>query len=160
MSDLDPVKIRMDLSRGHWSLGEFDAALECLERAATEDPERPGMSELLEALLEDAGAGAPPEVVQQIKTVLHVVVSVPRDAVVLPSPLATGTMAGLLAEQGHEDQARAVTEDVLRRNPEDEIALAVRSKLDPDDGSQKRRIVLELERWLRNARRPLQGDLP
>ena len=160
MSDLDPVEIRMDLARGHWSLGEFDAALECLERAATQDPERAGMSELLEALLEDAGAGASPEVVQQIKTMMHVVVSAPQDEVVLPEPLATGTMAGLLAEQGHADQARAVTEDVLRRNPEDKIALAVRTKLEPDDTSRKRRVVLELERWLRNARRPLPGDHP
>lgn len=160
MSDLDPVKIRMNLARGHWSLGEFDAALECLERAAAQDHEHPGLRELLEALFGDAAADAPPEVVAQLRSVMHVVVTTASDEVELPTPLATATMAGLLAEQGHEEQARAVTEDVLRRNPDDELALAVRAKLNPDDASRQRRVVAELERWLRNARHPRQGDHP
>jgi hypothetical protein len=66
----------------------------------------------------------------------------------LPS---TSTVAELLAEQGHTDKALAVTDDVLRRNPRDERALAMRERLMAGDHRKSPEVARVLERWLANA---------
>lgn len=66
----------------------------------------------------------------------------------LPS---TPTVAELLAEQGHTDRALAVTDDVLRRNPRDARALAMRERLVAGDHRKSAEVARVLERWLENA---------
>ena len=68
----------------------------------------------------------------------------------MPS-LSTSTLAELLADQGHAEQALRVAEDVLRRDPEDTRAQAVRGRLQPKRSARERQIA-ELERWLANLR--------
>jgi hypothetical protein len=81
----------------------------------------------------------------------------------MPAPLATPTVARLLAEQGHPEQALLIAADVLRRNPDDARALAVRASLERPAAPERTpsgrngRIVAELERWLGNLVRRKQG---
>lgn len=68
------------------------------------------------------------------------------------SVVSTPTLAQLLLEQGHAEQARRVTEEFLRKNPADARGLALRQRLHTSAASSSRR-VRTLERWLENAGR-------
>lgn len=63
-------------------------------------------------------------------------------------PLATSTVAELLADQGNFEQAIYVAKDVLRRNPADLRARAVRELVEQNAHPQGHGIAA-LERWLR-----------
>ncbi len=55
------------------------------------------------------------------------------------SPFATATVAGLLEEQGHADEAQALRE-------------AIATEMEPAAGSDRARTIATLERWLDNLR--------
>ena len=63
-------------------------------------------------------------------------------------PLATSTVAELLADQGNFEQAVHVADDVLRRNPSDARAQAVRNLVESKAHPQADAIAA-LESWLR-----------
>lgn len=135
----------MELARGHWALEEFDEAIECLLRVATDTPNAPGLAETVaKYALEshDPRLAAAHEALSS------------QQGLTNSSPLHTATMAKLLAEQGHESQALQVASDALHRNPDDERAREVHESLAtraPEDGSAASAPsanVEELERWL------------
>jgi hypothetical protein len=128
--------MRLELARGHWSLGERDEALVCLERLANIDVRAEGAGD-------DAVAGRLEALGRRLR---------PSEPIAPApgSPLATGTLASLLVEQGHGAAALAVAEDVLRARPDDERALAVRERV---RGGSSRRALERLERWLSNLER-------
>jgi hypothetical protein len=139
--------MRLDLARGHWSLGERDEALVCLERLADIDARAEGLAPLVEELLLGAGDDAVAGRLEALGRRLRP----PEPITPAPgSPLATGTLASLLVEQGHGAAALAVAEDVLRARPDDERALAVRERV---RGGASRRALERLERWLSNLER-------
>lgn len=79
-----------------------------------------------------------------------------------PARFATSTLAELYAAQGLPKRALDAAEDVLRRNPGDERARALRDRMlagqsegdDSDDLARAHaRVIEELERWLRNVER-------
>ena len=65
----------------------------------------------------------------------------------MPAPLATPTVARLLAEQGHPEKALAVADDVLRRNPGDARALAVRASLEQAAAGARGRDRVRTHAW-------------
>ena len=150
MSGVEPLKIRIELARGHWTLGEQVQALECVEKAIRDEPDRPELRPLIQSFLDDARS-VPDEVAKRLGALLDLVSgSGPADGPIeVPAPLATATVAALLAEQGHEAQARALAEDLLRRNPDNARARQVRERLADE---RRERILVKLERWLVNLR--------
>jgi hypothetical protein len=159
MTKQDATRIRVELARGHWQIGERVEAVACLERAASGAPLEPGLLGLVEACLEDLESGGAEELALRLgmlrAQILDAQDAHPAEAV--PAPLATPTVARLLAEQGHPEKALAVADDVLRRNPGDQRALAVRASLAPPPATPSRprprkssnaRVIAELERWL------------
>jgi len=157
MSRKDPAKLRLDIARGHWALGEYDESVSCLERAIGNLEDHNPMMVLVGTMLDDVAAGPVVERLIGVRDRILGMMEQEADFDV-PEPLATPTMAKLLADQGHENQARAVAEDVLRRNPDDERARAVRDALDAPR-NQNTQTVARLERWLAAAQRRRQGDL-
>ncbi len=156
MTQKSPVLIRLDIVRNHLALGEADLALRNLERAVAEDPEEPELLALLRA--PETREALPQEVLQEFESQVRALTAREWDAEErLGPPLATPTLAQLLAEQGHSEQALQVAEDVLRRDPEDERAQAVHSALRHGPRGQGSRIE-PLERWLAQIRRRRQGD--
>ena len=147
--------IRLDLSRGHWALGEFEEAVIALERRALEGPLDETVLELANRFLDDlGGANAEGSLADRLRRLVEQAspeVLDPLDA--LPSPtLTTATMAEVLAGQGHSDQALEIAKDVLRRNPDDSRAKTLEGNLSggPDVDHA---LIAELERWLANATR-------
>jgi len=116
-----PYLVRLELARGHWSLGEHDAAVSCLERAAEDDLARLQVLGLVEELLRETS-------IPKLEALRDELAGAELQTAVA-SPLNTGTMATLLAEQGYESQALRVANEALRRNPEDERAAAVRTRV-------------------------------
>ncbi len=151
MSGVEPLKIRIELARGHWTLREHVLALDCVEKAIGDDPDGPELLPLIQSLLDD-GRSVPDGVAMRLAALLDLVSgSEPTDGPIeVPAPLATATVAALLAEQGHEAQARALADDLLRRNPDNARALQVRDRLADE---RRERIIATLERWLANAKR-------
>lgn len=153
----ETVGIRLDLARGHWSLGEHDEAVDCLERALEQDPASMPALELLESILDELAEVPPatPDLETRLRglrvrcsEILPAEQSL-RDPVAALSPsLATPTMAALLADQGHTERAFEFAQDLLRRDPSDERAAAVHERLRPA-GARGRREIAVLERWLR-----------
>ena len=144
MSDSSQAEIRLQLARGHWSLGERDEAIECLLRAAAGDPELGGLVEQVDKFALECDDPRLAALQEQLFTGLA-----PDQEP--PSPLHTATMAELLADQGHEARALRVAEDVLSRNPGDERAQAVQQRLTrPAAGRSKKTVALE--RWLGRIR--------
>ncbi len=145
-------ELRLQVAKGHWALGEHDEALRALERAAEEDP--------CDSLREFAAELDPEALDGSLAARLGAVLA----ALARPSAptneageededvprLSTPTLAELLADQGHAGKALRVAEEVLRRNPGDERARAVRARLRPPPRDRERWIA-ELERWLRSA---------
>jgi tetratricopeptide (TPR) repeat protein len=133
----------MELARGHWALEEFDEAIECVLRVIADEPQAPGLAEMVAKFAlesHDSRLAAAHEALS-----LH-------EGSRNRSPLHTATMATLLAEQGHESQALQVASDAVHRNPEDERAREVHERLAktaPDPrAAGKRAQIDELERWL------------
>lgn len=155
--DKDRVQIRMEVARGHWALAERDQALNCLERAVREEPTYPGLRDLIEEMLSEANAttslGVSNErLLRMLDEIDHRWMgAVAEDPV---PAIATATLAQLLADQGHTERALRVAQDVLRANPGDERARAVRARLRP---MRNQRIIRELERWLENSRNRRRG---
>jgi tetratricopeptide (TPR) repeat protein len=167
MTGNDAFEVRLGLAQGHWEIGEYEEALRCLERALEEpsdDPQDPRLGELASRLVGElsgqAGAGAS----EDLRTRLYRVLEAASASDELSGSIATPTLAELLAEQGHAEKALRVAEDVLRKNPEDTRARAVRERLQPSPPSahpearpESRRdgdaVIAELERWLGNLRR-------
>jgi tetratricopeptide (TPR) repeat protein len=174
----DRVAARLELARLHWSLGEREDAVDALERTGVDGPEQrvarlaaelgrelPGIPEFdalrsrLTRLAADATPASPARALDPEPATGEVerpfadgVASKP-----LP-PLATSTLAELLAEQGHAEQALHVAEQVLRQNPGDPRARAVRDRLRPRKGMRQRQIAA-LEEWLDRLQRRPQGGL-
>jgi len=165
MSANEATRIRVELARGHWQLGERSEAIACLERAAAAVPLYDGLLARVESCLEDLESGGAEELALRLAALRAQVLDAQDEhsAVAMPAPLATSTVARLLAEQGHPERARAVADDVLRRNPGDARALAVRASLEKprpairSQSSSNARVVTELERWLANLARRNHG---
>jgi hypothetical protein len=140
------ARTRLELARGHWSLGEREEALICLERLADSDLQAEGLAALVEELREDPLEASVAERLEQLARRLNP----PEPIAPQPgSPLATGTLASLLVDQGHGAAALAVAENVLRARPDDARALAVRERV--RGGPQ--RSIERLERWLGDIER-------
>jgi len=154
-----PSEIRMDLARGHWALGERDDAIFCLERVVQDDPATSSLLELAESFLAElAGDRDHLLLTDRLNELCRRVI----DADVRRPPeersnLSTATLAELLERQGHTEHAIEVADDVLRRDPADERARAVRGRLlaqaDPAPPDSRRAQLAELERWLESLRR-------
>jgi uncharacterized protein HemY len=153
------VDVRIRLVEGHWALGEFEEALHAVERAMDEDPSHPGLLPLLKRLQISIDGGQAPEEVREVLE--HLATRLPGALPGTPepaweeerensSPLATSTVAELFAEQGLSDKAVRVAEDVLRRNPDDERARRLLSRLAPPAPDPR---IAVLERWLSNVQR-------
>ena len=170
----DPAKMRLELARVHWALGERAEAIGALERAANQMTDPDGLLALVDGCLEELEAGDAVDLAARLAGVRARAVEAieARESADLPAPLETPTLAKLFAEQGHADKALAVTDSLLRRNPGDRRALAVRASLQgapvPAPAVTKpaprrtphcnTRIVAELERWLGNLSRRKQGE--
>ncbi len=165
MTKQDATRIRVDLARGHWQLGERADAIACLERATSASPLYDGLLSLVESCLEDLESGGAEELALRLAALRAQILDAQDEhsAEAMPAPLATSTVARLLAEQGHPEKALAVADDVLRRKPGDAGALAVRASLAPTQpprgshSSSNARVVAELERWLANLDRHKHG---
>lgn len=163
MSVRDATQLRVELARGHWQLGERAEAVTCLERALDAGATAEALLPLVDAGLDELEGSGDDELgarLAQLRERLAPASPAP-DAVPVPTPLATPTMAKLLAEQGHAEKALAVADQVLRRNANDERALAVRAQLarpktDAAPSSVHARRIGELSRWLANLARRKQ----
>jgi hypothetical protein len=144
------ARTRLELARGHWSLGEREEALLCLERLAGAEPEAEGLAPLVEELRREPGLGAEGALGERFAALARRLQPPEPIAPAPGSPLATGTLASLLVEQGHREQALAVAEGVLRDRPDDARALAVRERV---RGGHTQRSLARLERWLGNLER-------
>lgn len=148
--------IRVELSKGHWALGEFEDAVIALERRALEGPVEDALLEVANRFLADLGGddadGALADRLRRLVEQATPEVLEPVGA--LPSPtLTTATMAEVLAGQGHNNQALEIAKDVLRRNPDDARAKALKGNLSTDGEPADPLLIQELERWLETARR-------
>jgi tetratricopeptide (TPR) repeat protein len=143
--------MRLAVAQGHWGLGEFEEALDSLARGLDEAPGYLPIVEFIETI-----EGQPPELAlaRKLATLRE------RVAPALAAgreheeilPLQSSTVAELLADQGHELKALRVAEEVLRKNPGDERARAVKQRLAPPS-RERERWIAELERWLANAKK-------
>lgn len=169
MSGKDPAKMRLELARVHWALGERVEALGALERAATQMSDPDALLALVDGCLEELEAGDAVDLAARLAGLRARAIEAidARESADLPAPLETPTLAKLFAEQGHSEKALAVTDSLLRRNPGDRRALEVRASLQakPTPAApavrkphRNTRIVAELERWLGNLTGRKQGD--
>jgi hypothetical protein len=144
--------MRLEVAQGHWGLGEFEEALDSLSRGLDEAPGYLPIIEFIETI-----EGQPPELALARKLAAlrarvapAAAAKAEREAEAMP-PLQSSTLAELLAEQGHDRKALRVVEEVLRRNPGDERARAMRERLSPSS-RERERWIGELERWLAAAK--------
>jgi tetratricopeptide (TPR) repeat protein len=148
----DPLQMRLELARMHWALGEHGDALAALERCAGLDPAHDALLQLVDGCLEELEAGHAVDVASRLARLRAKLIEAhdAKQQEELPAKLATPTLARLLAEQGHAQKALAVADDLVRRNPKDERALAVRASLTrtPEPPARHGRVIAELERWL------------
>ena len=149
------ARTRLELARGHWSLGEQDESLVCLERLAAAEPEAAGLAGLVEELRGELGSQDAGGIGMRLAALARRLQALEPVAPRAGSPLVTGTLASLLVEQGHTEQALAVAEDVLRARPDDAHALAVRERV---RGGPAQRALDRLERWLGNIERLKRGS--
>ncbi len=153
MSAEQPLEIRLKIARLHWELQEYDEALSCLERAVNGAPVPDELRSELEACLGKADdVGASPLLVARIRRAMGAQDPLAVRDFEPSSPLATPTLARLLAKQGHADKALSVTKSLLEQNPDDERALAVKAELSTGS-ARDQNMIDELSRWLANARR-------
>ena len=169
MTEKDRIALRLRLIEDHWALGEDTETLSSLEKAMDEAPDHPDIAAQLRLLRASAESDHHPVEIRERLDELAVQVfgleegedqAAPEaDDQDLP-PLATSTVAELLAEQGLHDKARAVAAEVLERSPADERArtllrrLAQRPELEEtgmDGGGEpvaRAAQIERLERWL------------
>ncbi|HTO71721.1 MAG TPA: hypothetical protein VMR31_17810 [Myxococcota bacterium] len=162
MTEKDPAKLRLELARLHWALAERAEAVTALERAAKLDGADPEAVLLaVDACLEELEAGDAPDLAARLAGLRARAVEAieARDQADLPAPLETPTFAKLLADQGHSERALVVADNLLRRNPADARALAVREAITarPPRRTSHARTLAELERWLHNLESRKQG---
>ena len=162
MSGNDPAKMRLKLARMHWALGERAEAVSALERLAAKLGDPDSLLALVDACLEELEGGDAVDLAARLAGLRARALEAleARDNADLPAPLASPTLAKLLADQGHNDKALAVTDDLLRRNPADARALAVREAITAKPARPVKtheRTIAELERWLANLARRKQG---
>lgn len=193
MSPEQSTKIRLDLARGHRALGEYADAVLCLERAAESAPDDDAVLDLAREFAAEPGAdfeGGARERLNRLIAELDSARSASADAAAAAArrpPLQTSTMAELLADQGHSARALAVAEEVLRRDPNEPRALAVRERLsesatspkpdldsipapdldatpdrepEPDSDPERERVIADLETWLARAVRRREEACP
>ncbi|MFI5314941.1 MAG: hypothetical protein ACHQ6T_04520 [Myxococcota bacterium] len=163
MSGNDPAKMRLELARMHWALGERAEAVSALERVAQKLADPDALLALVDACLEELEAGDAVDLAARLAGLRARAIEKleARDNADLPTPLASPTLAKLLADQGHDDKALAVTDNLLRRNPADARALALREEISAKPARPRKthaRAIAELERWLANLARRKQGD--
>jgi len=154
--------MRLELARAHWALGERADAVTALERAAQQSVDPDALLGLVDACLEELEAGDAVDLAARLAGLRARAVEAleARDNADLPAPLASPTLAKLLADQGHAEKALAVADDLLRRNPADARALAVREAITARPARAAKthaRAIAELERWLANLARRKQG---
>ncbi len=149
----EPLEIRLKIACLHWELQEYDEALSCLERAVNGATVPDPLRSRLEAYLAKADeAGASPLLVARVRRAMGAEDSLVERDFEPSSPLATPTLARLLAKQGHADKALAVTTSLLQQNPDNERALAVKVELSIGS-ARDQNVIDEFSRWLANARR-------
>lgn len=161
------AEIRLQVAQGHWALGEHSEALAALDRAAREDPTSQALMDWIDATREEVRDGPIARYLEALQAQLLPTFrgfgdeadADSADAGLRSGPgaaphelPATPTLAELLADQGHREKALQITDDVLRKNPADARALAVRDRLKPAPRAGERQLRT-LERWLVNLKR-------
>ncbi len=155
-----PIRIRLALVEGHWTLEEHDQALECLRRARAAEPEEPAIEALVDRFLGEVEEGKAPAGLRAVLEGMKRAPEPPSMPALDPGPaLATPTMAELLEQQGHAEKALEVAERALARNPGEARALAVRNRLSPAPSPHERQIAV-LETWLGYYRARARGEAP
>jgi tetratricopeptide (TPR) repeat protein len=154
--------MRLELARAHWALGERAEAVTALERGVQQPFDPEALLSLVDAFLEELEAGDAVDLAARLAGLRARAVEQleARDNADLPTPLASPTLVKLLAEQGHAEKALAVADDLLRRNPADVRALAVRDAITAKPARAPKthaRTIAMLERWLANLARRKQG---
>ncbi len=148
-----PIRIRLTLAEGHWTLGEHDQALDSLRRAFEAEPDEAAVGALVDRFLEEAAESMAPPALRAALEAMKKQREPEPVSLVDPGPvLATSTMAELLEQQGHTRKALEVAERTLARNPGEARALAVRNRLSPTPAPEERRVRV-LEGWLDYFRR-------
>jgi tetratricopeptide (TPR) repeat protein len=160
---------RTELARVLETVPDHDLAANALSRAASQDDsaieERGGTPELLTDLAEEELENAfqdaeaqPDEMMSASRVVAAAVRAVDHDEPegVMPlgedSPFATHTVAGLLEQQDHRDEARAIR-DVIE-DPAVPASLATdQGEALSDTVNGRARVIASLERWLENLQR-------
>jgi tetratricopeptide (TPR) repeat protein len=151
-------EVRLELARGHARLGEHEEAVRCAERAleeASADPRDPRLAALASHLAAELAGREGTEAREDLQGRLRRILQATGEVEEVPGRLATPTLAELLAEQGHSEQALRVAESVLRKRPDDPRARAVRERLQPAADARSldpEATVAELERWLGRLR--------
>jgi tetratricopeptide (TPR) repeat protein len=178
LKETERIERRLRLVEDHWSLGEDEEALRCLERAIDEDPNDPGIAEQVRLLRASAESDHHPvEIRERLDEVAARVFGSEEEGEPEPVPVetpeepdedfpvemaeeeeeglpavATSTVAELLADQGLHEKARQVANEVLERSPSDERARTLLRKLSGDEAREGNPIQA-LERWLTQVRR-------
>ncbi len=148
-----PIRIRLTLAEGHWTLGEHDQAIDSLRRAFEAEPDEAAIGALVDRFLEEAEQSMAPPAIRTALDAMKKHREPEPLSLVDPGPaLATSTMAELLEQQGHTRKALEVAERALARNPGEARALAVRNRLSPTPAPDDRQIGV-LEGWLDYFRR-------
>ncbi len=143
-----PIRIRLTLAEGHWTLGEHDQAIDSLRRAFEAEPDEAAIGALVDRFLEEAEQSMAPPAIRTALDAMKKHREPEPLSLVDPGPaLATSTMAELLEQQGHTRKALEVAERALARNPGEARALAVRNRLSPTPAPDDRQIGV-LEGWL------------
>ena len=103
MSGNDPAKMRLELARMHWALGERAEAVGALERVAQKLGDPDALLALVDACLEELEAGDAVDLAARLAGLRARAIETleARDNADLPAPLASPTLAKLLADQGH-----------------------------------------------------------
>jgi tetratricopeptide (TPR) repeat protein len=157
MTDKSPAELRLDLARGHWSLGERDDAIFCLERCAEAAPDFAPLRDLALGFLGELTDDVDDLLAERLRALCAALPADAQEESPPPAVITTPTFAQVLAGQGHTERALEVADAVLARSPDDERALAVREELAadvPDVGELPRyALIRQLEAWLANARR-------
>ncbi len=148
-----PIRIRLTLAEGHWTLGEHDQAIDSLRRAFEAEPDEAALGALVDRFLKEAEESMASPALRAALEAMKKQREPEPVSLVDPGPvLATSTMAELLEQQGHTRKALEVAERTLARNPGEARALAVRNRLSPTPAPDERRVRV-LEGWLDYFRR-------
>jgi hypothetical protein len=131
VSEPSRLERRLAVCEGHWALGERTEAVSALERANAEEPTHPSIAALSAQLLEELDPHDAEGIRERLILLCDAGAGESEESNPTLPPLSTSTLAELLAAQGHEEKALRVAEDVLRRNPNDARARAMRERLAP-----------------------------